>query len=237
MAPTIPMIWHIPRNGPNLSGTLIKDDSSGNNSGNVTLGAVQTYTGATYVEAGTLTLGVANAIADSSGVTLGRVGFASTAVLALSANKHDHNPLQRRRKHDIGHAERQDSDRRSARRRVRPRSAERFSDGSSSGGSLVIDGPGTEILTGNDTFAGGVALENGTLDIGAHDAAGTGTDHVRIGDRPDTSDLSRGYAGEWRRVREYARQFRQQRRTRYRRPQLQLRGDRDLFGPRPASWL
>ncbi len=35
-------------------GTLIKDDSTGANSGNVTLSAVQTYTGFTYIEAGTL---------------------------------------------------------------------------------------------------------------------------------------------------------------------------------------
>ena len=72
--------------GPALPGTLIKDDSSGANSGNVTIGAVQAYTGATYIEAGTLTLGVTNAIASSSGVVLGRVGGGATATLALNAN-------------------------------------------------------------------------------------------------------------------------------------------------------
>ena len=46
------------------TGSLDKDDSTTNDAGNVTLTAVQTYTGATYVEAGTLTLGVANAVAD-----------------------------------------------------------------------------------------------------------------------------------------------------------------------------
>jgi autotransporter-associated beta strand protein len=57
--------------GPMESGSLIKDDSTGANSGNVTLANIQTYTGATYVEAGTLTLGgintAVNIIADSSG--------------------------------------------------------------------------------------------------------------------------------------------------------------------------
>ena len=59
-----------------------KDDSARRNGdgadSNVTLTAAQTYTGATYVEAGTLTLGVADAIANSSGATLGRVGGGAT---------------------------------------------------------------------------------------------------------------------------------------------------------------
>jgi len=74
-----------------LSGSIDKDDRSGGNvaKNSVTLDAVQTYSGATYVEAGTLTLGVANAIADSSGVTLGRVDGAvdgQAAGLVLDAN-------------------------------------------------------------------------------------------------------------------------------------------------------
>ena len=83
--------------GPMLSGSLIKDDSSSTaitaSNSNLTLDAVQTYSGSTTVEAGTLTLGVANAIANSSGVDLGRVGgaittggVAQTATLALGAN-------------------------------------------------------------------------------------------------------------------------------------------------------
>src|SRR5262249_47523743 len=40
--------------GPLLSGSLVKDDSTGASSGNVTLGAKQAYTGGTFVEAGTL---------------------------------------------------------------------------------------------------------------------------------------------------------------------------------------
>ena len=77
--------------GPMMSGSLDIDDSADTNASgaNVTLTAAQTYTGATYVEAGTLTLNVANALADSSGVTLGRVGGAvdgQTAHLVLNAD-------------------------------------------------------------------------------------------------------------------------------------------------------
>ena len=54
--------------GPMMSGSLDIDDSVNDNASNndVTLSAVQTYSGATYVEAGTLTLGVANALEDSA---------------------------------------------------------------------------------------------------------------------------------------------------------------------------
>ena len=83
--------------GALLSGSLVKDDSTGASGGNVTLAAVQAYSGGTFVEAGTLTLGAANAIAGSSGVDLGRVGGPLgtgaaapngpvTATLALGAN-------------------------------------------------------------------------------------------------------------------------------------------------------
>ncbi len=72
--------------GPILSGSLVKDDSSGGNGGNVTIANAQQYSGATTVEAGTLTLGATNAVAASSGVTLGRVGGGATANLALGAD-------------------------------------------------------------------------------------------------------------------------------------------------------
>ena len=79
--------------GATLSGALDKDDSSGANSGNVTLALKQSYTGATTVEAGTLTLGALDTIATSSGVDLGRVGGcvgtcggAPAATLALAAD-------------------------------------------------------------------------------------------------------------------------------------------------------
>jgi fibronectin-binding autotransporter adhesin len=72
--------------GPTLSGSLVKADSTGSNGGNVTISQAQQYSGATTVEAGTLTLGGANAVAASSGVTLGTVGGGATANLALGAN-------------------------------------------------------------------------------------------------------------------------------------------------------
>ena len=72
--------------GPMLQGALDKDDSSGNNGGNVVLSKAQTYTGATTIEAGTLTLGAVDTVATSSGVDLGRVGGGATATLALLAN-------------------------------------------------------------------------------------------------------------------------------------------------------
>jgi fibronectin-binding autotransporter adhesin len=72
--------------GPSQPGSFVKADSTGSNSGNVTITNAQLYTGATTVEAGTLTLGATNAVATSSGVTLGTVGGGATANLALTAN-------------------------------------------------------------------------------------------------------------------------------------------------------
>jgi outer membrane autotransporter protein len=81
--------------GPMLSGILIKDDSTTGSAGNVTLSQVQAYSGMTYIEAGTLTLGAVDTIETSTGVVLGRVGGAVcnpspcsgvTASLALGAN-------------------------------------------------------------------------------------------------------------------------------------------------------
>jgi fibronectin-binding autotransporter adhesin len=72
--------------GPSQPGSFVKADSTGSNGGNVTITNAQLYTGATTVEAGTLTLGATNAVATSSGVTLGTVGGGATANLALSAN-------------------------------------------------------------------------------------------------------------------------------------------------------
>ncbi len=71
--------------GSTVSGSFVKADSTGSNSGNVTITQQQAYTGATTVEAGTLTLGATNAVATSSGVTLGTVGGGAIANLALGA--------------------------------------------------------------------------------------------------------------------------------------------------------
>jgi autotransporter-associated beta strand protein len=72
--------------GPTLAGSLVKDDTSGANGGNVTLTKQQNFTGSTSVEAGTLTLGATDTLAKSSGVDLGRLGGGATATLALGAD-------------------------------------------------------------------------------------------------------------------------------------------------------
>ncbi|HEY1932228.1 MAG TPA: ParB-like protein [Acetobacteraceae bacterium] len=73
--------------GPSQPGSFVKADSTSGheNAGNVTMTNAQLYTGATTVEAGTLTLGAVNTVATSSGVTLGTVGGGATANLALGA--------------------------------------------------------------------------------------------------------------------------------------------------------
>jgi autotransporter-associated beta strand protein len=170
--------------GPSLAGSLDKDDSSGNNSGNVTLTAVQDYSGATYIEAGTLTLGTANAIADSSGVTLGRVGGAdgttptanggATAILALSANN-QLNSLS----DDAGNTTLVQLNGHKLTLTPATGIASDFggviSDGATAGGSLVVNGAGTVTLGGDNTYSGGTTVTGAsTLEIGASGAAGTG---------------------------------------------------------------
>lgn len=69
-------------NGDTTSGTAGgKTSYTGAATGNITFAAQQLYTGATYVNYGTLTLGVTDAVKSSSGVTL-----EPGAVLALGAN-------------------------------------------------------------------------------------------------------------------------------------------------------
>jgi hypothetical protein len=41
-------------------------------------------------------------------------------------------------------------------------------------GALVVNGPGTMVLSGNNTFTGGITLESGTLDIASAHGAGSG---------------------------------------------------------------
>jgi fibronectin-binding autotransporter adhesin len=159
--------------GPMESGSLDKDDSSGDNSGNVTLAAVQTYTGGTYVEAGTLTLGAINTIEDSSGVTLGRVGGGATATLALGADNTitalSSDASNTTTVQLNGHV-----------LTLAPTSTSssvfggQIVDGSATGGSVVVAGVGTATLSGADTFAGGVTLDSGTLELGNAQAAGSG---------------------------------------------------------------
>jgi fibronectin-binding autotransporter adhesin len=170
--------------GPVLAGSLIKDDSTGANSGNVTLSQQQTFTGATYVEAGTLTLGAVDTLASSSGVTLGRVGgcvatgdvscsagTTPTATLALSAD----NTLQ-------GLAS--DADNTTAvtlggnTLTIDPTATSGMVFGGviSGTGAVVIDsGAGMQIFSGSNTYSGGTTIDaGGNLGITSSAALGTG---------------------------------------------------------------
>lgn len=163
--------------GPMLSGSLDIDDSAADNasSANVTLTAQQTYTGDTYVEAGTLTLDTVNAIADSSGVILGRVGGAvdaQTANLVLDAN----NQLTSLSS-EAGNTTSVVLNGNVLTLAPTPTSTSSYGgsivDGSAAG-SLVIAGTGTVSLSGSDSFSGGVTLDSGTLVLDNSSAAGTG---------------------------------------------------------------
>jgi autotransporter-associated beta strand protein len=165
-------------------GTLIKDDSADSNAANsnVTLTAVQAYSGVTYIEAGTLTLDATNAIADSTGVTLGRVGGAvdgQTATLALEAN----NTLQSL-SNDASNTTSVVLNGYTLTLTPASGTDSVFTgtivDGSTSGGSIVVDdtgtpqSPGTVTLGGDDSFTGGVSIEAGTLELANANAAGSG---------------------------------------------------------------
>ena len=167
-----------------LSGTLIRDDSAtgGATASNVTLSNVQNYTGMTYIEAGTLTLGAVNTIADSSGVVLGRVGGAFcngvscsgtlTAILALGANN------------TIGGLADDASNTTQVQLNghtltLAPVSGSSWSYAGSivdngASGSLMQDGPGTSILTGTSTYTGTTAIDEGTLEVNGTITASSG---------------------------------------------------------------
>jgi outer membrane autotransporter protein len=181
-----------------LSGTLIKDDSTGGNSGNVTIANVQSYTGMTYVEAGTLTLGAVNTIASSAGVVLGRVGGGATATLALGANNQLAGLADTPSNTDAvqlnGYT-----------LTLAPIAGRSWSyggsivDGSASG-SLVQNGLGTSILTGTNSYTGATTIDAGTLEVDGSisnssgitiNSGGTLTGHGTI-DPPTTMTVMSG---------------------------------------------
>ena len=157
--------------GAVASGSLVKDDSTGGNGGNVTLGAVQTYTGGTFVEAGTLTLGAKDAVVASSGVDLGRVGGptgtgaaaaggAATAILALGAdntikglmNETGNNTAVQLNGNKLT---------------INTASSTTWTYGGAitGAGSLTVGGLGTEVLSGTNTFTGATTVTGGTLAV------------------------------------------------------------------------
>jgi len=170
--------------GPVLAGTLIKDDSTGASGGNVTLSQQQTFTGATSVEAGTLTLGAVDTLVNSSGVTLGRVGgcvatgdascsnsATPTAILALGAN----NTLQ-------GLASDENNNTAVTLGSNTLTIAPTVTGGAVFGGSIsgtgnvVIGGAGVQIFSGTNTYSGGTTINaGGDLYVTSGAALGSGT--------------------------------------------------------------
>ncbi|MGC1776384.1 MAG: autotransporter domain-containing protein [Xanthobacteraceae bacterium] len=158
-----------------LSGTLIRDDSAtgGATMSNVTLSNVQAYSGMTYIEAGTLTLGATDTIKTSSGVVLGRVGGAFcngvscsgtlTAILALGANNTisglADDPSNTTQVQLDGHT-----------LTLAPITGTSWSYAGSiidngASGNLVQNGLGTSILTGTSTYTGTTMVDAGTLEV------------------------------------------------------------------------
>jgi autotransporter-associated beta strand protein len=149
----------------------VKDDSSGANGGNVTLLAVQAYSGGTFIEAGTLTLGVADAVASSAGVDLGRVGGpsgtgaapaggAATAILALGAN----NTIQGLMS-EAGNNTAVLLGANTLTINTAANNMFSFGGAISGTGSLVKDGAGIEILTGASSYTGTTTVNAGLLGV------------------------------------------------------------------------
>jgi fibronectin-binding autotransporter adhesin len=143
-----------------LAGSLVKDDSTGGNGGNVTIGAVQAYTGGTFIEAGTLTLGTADAISSSAGVDLGRVGGGATATLALAAD----NTIQGLMSEKSNSATVQLNDKTLT---VNTANGQVWDFGGSiiGTGSFVKSGAGIQILSGDTSFSGGTTISGGALAV------------------------------------------------------------------------
>ncbi len=164
--------------GPTESGSLDIDDSANTNASNadVTLSGVQDYSGSTYVEAGTLTLGAVNTIADSSGLTLGRVGGAvdgQTANLVLDANN-ELTSLSNDASNTTSVVLNGNTLTLDPSAGTSSSFSGTISDGPGGAGSVVV-ATGTVALSGNNSFSGGVTIDNGaTFELGSATAAGTG---------------------------------------------------------------
>lgn len=159
--------------GPLLSGSLVKDDSTGANGGNVTLTAAQAYSGGTFIESGTLTLGVANAIASSSGVDLGRVGGSTAtqiaqvgtarpnaATLALGANNTIQGLMD-----EAGNITAVQLNTNTLTLNVGSGQVFNFGGAITGTGNLVMSGSGAEFLNGTSTYTGTTTVNGGLLSV------------------------------------------------------------------------
>lgn len=159
-----------------LSGSLIKDDSTGGNGGNLILSQAQAYSGKTYVEAGTLTLNATDALAASSGVDLGRVGGGATATLALGAN----NTIQQLTS-ETGNTTSVALNGNTLTINTPSSVAASFAGSLTGTGALVKGGAGTQSFTGTVTPSW-IAVNAGLLDIASGSAVTTGATTVGGGE-------------------------------------------------------
>ncbi|AWH88259.1 autotransporter-associated beta strand repeat-containing protein [Limnobaculum parvum] len=128
--------------------------------GTLQLSSVNTYTGSTLINGGTLQAGIANAFATSSNVMVG-----SGATLDLNDFNQQANNLSGGGSISLGSAV-----------LTANNSADSDFDGVIDGaGSLIKTGTGTLTLNGINTYQGGSTISNGTLAISQGGALGTGT--------------------------------------------------------------
>ncbi|HMO52359.1 MAG TPA: autotransporter-associated beta strand repeat-containing protein [Kiritimatiellia bacterium] len=136
------------------AGSVTKDGSGG---GILTLSAANTYSGATTINNGTLRLGVANAIGDSSPVTV-----ASGATFDLNNNADSIHSLAGAGAVTLGNAT-----------LTVLNGGTTYSGVMGGTGGLTKQGTGTLTLTGNNTFNGSLTISGGTVSLGDNGTSGT----------------------------------------------------------------
>ena len=176
--------------GPLLAGSLIKDDSTGANSGNVTLTQVQTYTGQTSIEAGTLTLAAVDTLAASSGVVLGRVGGCvgtgcstspADATLALAAN----NTIQSLSSNAGNTSAVTLAANTLTIATAAANGGPLFAGVISGSGNVVISGNGVQNFSGTNTYTGGTTVNAGA-DLGIVSGGESGSGTLALNGSPTT---------------------------------------------------
>ena len=162
--------------GPLMSGSFDKDDSSGGNGGNVTLTQAQQFSGRTYVEAGTLTLGATDTLATSSNVDLGRVGGGATATLLLSAN----NRVQGLSS-EAGNTSTVQLGSNALTIATAAGTINSFSGSIGGTGSVSVGGAGTQGFSGANSYSGGTTVTGGTLALTGAGTLGATTGTLAVG--------------------------------------------------------